>query len=90
MVLMILLTIIGTLINLIFSILPNLPQVPDEFSSIIDNFFDLIFSNSGLVGFFLPMNVVKIALPIALIIINFKHIYNLLKWIIAKIPLNTK
>lgn len=75
------------LINLVFSILPNIPAVPAELSNLVSNFFDLIFDNAGLVGFFLPINVVKIALPIAIIIIEFEHVYSLLLWVVKKIPM---
>lgn len=85
-----LLSVVFAVINVIFGILPNIPSVPEEFSNIIKNFFDLIFQNSGLVGFFLPMDVVKIALPVALVIVNFKHIYNLIKWLIAKLPISSQ
>ena len=86
MIFNVLLTIVLGLINLIFSWLPALPQVPTEFSSAISNFFDLIFQNSGIVSFFLPMALVKIALPIVLVLVNFKYIYHISMWILRKLP----
>lgn len=80
------LALVFAIINLIFGLLPNIPAMPDTLVSYINQFFDLIFQNSGLVGFFIPIDVVKIALPIALIIVNFKYIYSLLIWIIKKLP----
>lgn len=86
MIISLLLASITGLINLVFGILPDIPPIPSELTSVVSNFFDLLFDNAGLVSFFLPMNVVKIALPIAIVIINFEHIYSLLLWVIKKIP----
>lgn len=88
MIFQILIVIILGLINAIFSILPSIPNVPTELSNAISSFFDLLFSNSGLVGFFVPMNIVKIALPIAIIISQFDHIYKMALWVIKKLPFN--
>lgn len=79
---------IQQLIMFIFDLFPNIPSVPVELSSLVDSFFDLIFDNAGIVGFFLPIDVVKIALPIAVIIIEFEHIYSLVMWVIKKIPMS--
>lgn len=87
MIISLLLVSITGLINMIFGVLPDIPPIPSELSSLVSDFFDLLFSNAGLVGFFLPLNVVKIALPIAIVIINFEHIYSLIMWVIKKIPM---
>lgn len=87
MLISVLLATITGLINLIFGILPDIPSIPTELSSLVDNFFNLIFEYSGLVGFFVPINVVKLALPIAIIIIEFEHIYSLVMWVLKKIPI---
>lgn len=49
MIFNLLLAITLGIINIFFGILPTLPQVPVAFSSAINDFFDLIFNNSGLV-----------------------------------------
>ena len=84
-----LLGLIFFIINVIFGIFPNIPPVPEEFSSAVSNFFDLIFSNSGFVGFFLPMNLVKIAIPIVIVLVNFKYVYHIIMWIVRKLPIST-
>lgn len=81
-----LISLVFAIINLLFGLLPNIPAMPDTLNSYINQFLDLIFNNSGLVGFFLPMNVVKISLPIVLVIVNFKYIYSLIMWIVRKLP----
>lgn len=79
-------TMILGVINLLFSWLPNIPEAPASFNTAVNNFFDLLFQNSGLVSFFLPMTITKIALPIAVVLINFKYIYKLFMWVIHKLP----
>ena len=76
-------------INLFLLILPSLPTVPTEFTSAVSNFFDLLFENTSFVGFFLPMNMVKIAIPIVIVLVNFKYVYKLVMWIVHKLPVST-
>lgn len=87
MIISLLLATITGLINVIFGILPDIPPIPVELSNVVNNFFDLLFDNAGLVSFFVPINVVKVALPIAIVIIEFEHIYSLILWVIKKIPM---
>ena len=86
MLINILITIALGLINLLFSWVPVLPDVPNQFRSTISSFLDLLFSNSGLVPFFLPMDVVKLSIPIVLVLINFKYIYSFFIWLLHKLP----
>lgn len=80
------LSLVFFILNVVFGLLPSIPAMPDNLISYVDQFFDLIFSNSGIVGFFLPMDVVKVALPLAIVIINFDHIYKMIMWIVRKLP----
>lgn len=75
------------LITTIFGILPNIPSMPETLTNGINTFLDIIFDNVGLLGLFVPIDVMKIAIPIAIIIINFDHIYKLTLWILKKIPM---
>ena len=80
------LSLVFFILNVVFGLLPNIPSVPESLITYVDQFLDLIFSNSGIVGFFLPMDVVKIALPLAIVIINFDYIYKMIMWIVRKLP----
>lgn len=80
------LNLLKTVITTVFGILPNIPSF-DSATSSITEFFDLIFSNCGLIGVFVNVNTLKICVPIILIIWNFEHIYKLTLWIIKKIPM---
>lgn len=73
--------------NYIFILLPDIPGFPAALSTNIDLFLDLVFDNAGLIGFFVPLTVVKILIPLVIIVINFEWIYNTLLWIVKKIPL---
>ncbi|MCI5967274.1 MAG: hypothetical protein MRZ42_02675 [Tenericutes bacterium] len=82
------LSLVFFILNVVFGLLPSIPAMPDNFISYVDQFFDLIFSNSGIVGFFLPIDVVKVALPLVIVITNFDHIYKIIMWIVRKLPIS--
>lgn len=65
----------------------NLPQFPDTLRESISTFLDLIFENVGFVGFFIHGTTLKIILPLFIILINFKFIYNFIMWILKKIEI---
>ena len=50
------------------------------------NIFDLVFDNCSLIGFFVPLPLVKILLPLVVLVVNFEHIYAGVMWILRKIP----
>lgn len=87
MIISTILNLLKFLITTIFGVLPNIPNVPNVISSSITSFLNLIFENVQLLGIFLPIPTVKIAVPIAIVIINFDHIYNLTMFILKKIPM---
>lgn len=78
---------VGGLVNLVFSILPNLPDLPDTAYNSINSFFDLIFNYMGLIDIFVPLQHIRILVPLVLIVVNFEHIYNLVMWVLKKIPM---
>lgn len=81
--------LIKGLVNLVLSIFPNLPDVPSEFSEIINYVLDLIFeSGASILGLFVHINTIKILVPLVIVIVNFEQIYKLIMWIVKKIPLS--
>ena len=64
----------------------NLPSVPDSISNSINSFFDLIFDNLSLLGFFIRPTTLKILIPFIIIAINFKYIYKFIMWFLYKLP----
>ena len=81
-----LLNILLSSIEVILSILPDMPSLPDELLSSAYSFIDLIFDNVGLLGLFIPISTIKVAVPLVLVIVNFDKIYKLTLWVLNKIP----
>lgn len=79
------------LLTTVFGVLPSIPNISSTLVASIDKFIDLIFDNVGLLDLFLPINTIKIVIPIAIVIMDFQNIYDLTNFILSKIPfLNTK
>lgn len=87
MIIEFLFSLILELFNFILEILPDIPNMPEDLTNALNNYTQLIFDNSSVVSFFLPMNIVKIAIPLVIVIINFDYIYNAIIWILKKIPM---
>lgn len=81
-----LLNILLSSIEVILSILPDMPSLPDELLSSAYSFIDLIFDNVGLLGLFIPISTIKVVVPLVLVIVNFDKIYKLTMWVLNKIP----
>lgn len=81
-----LLNILLSSIEVILSILPDIPSLPDDLLSSAYSFIDLIFDNVGLLGLFIPISTIKVVVPLVLIIVNFDKIYKLTMWVLNKIP----
>lgn len=77
--------IIG-IINLLLSALPSIPSLDDSVINAFSNFFDTLSMGKGIFFFFIRPSTAITCLSIALIIVNFEHIYKFLMFIIKKIP----
>ncbi len=80
------LNILLSSIEVILSILPDIPSLSDELLSSAYSFIDLIFDNVGLLGLFIPISTIKVVVPLVLVIVNFDKIYKLTMWVLNKIP----
>lgn len=65
----------------------QIPPFPETWTAAVDQFFDLLFQNVGLVNLAVPWNVVKLGIPILIAILNMDKIYDAVMWIIRKIPM---
>lgn len=65
----------------------NLPALPDQITTGIYDFIDLIFENMGIIGFFIRWETVVAAVPLVIAIANMDKIYDGIMWIIRKIPM---
>lgn len=65
----------------------NLPDMPVEITNVIDSVVGYIVDALPLLWLFFDKKVVTICLVVALACSNFDKIYDLLMWILAKLPL---
>lgn len=66
----------------------NIPHIPDELMAHFDEYIDLIFGNaSKLLTFIVPLGIIKYGIPLVLVIISVKYVYQFVMWIIKKIPM---
>lgn len=86
MIIELLIKLCSTFVLFIYSLLPDVPSFPESLIISLNKVFDVIFSNLGLLPMFIRINTIKILVPLLLIVINFEYIYNLVMWILRKIP----
>ncbi len=63
----------------------NLPHLPSNFYMIY-NYVDYVFKGVGFFKLFVPSHIVRVGLPISIIIIGLKYLYQFIMWILKKIP----
>ena len=85
MILEALLNLIKLLLNVVFGWI-NIPPFPEELTSSIDGFLDLVFNNLSLLGFFVRPTTLMVAIPLLIVLLNFERIYKLVMYIVRKIP----
>lgn len=84
--------IIKGLFELVFGLLKivfapiNLPDLPSTVQGVVDKFIDLITSVIGIVGIFVDMEVLKILVPVVIVIANLDKAWNMIMFILRKIP----
>ncbi len=76
------------IIKTLFSIIPDLPSLPDFVSTSIEGLFNLVFDNVQLLGFFISIDMIKVLVPCLILVENFDHIYHFIIWILKKIPIS--
>lgn len=84
--------IVESIINIIFAVIRipfSLLSIPslsdyDVDLSLITEFLN---SSKSLINLFLPWDLVRFGLPILIVVLNSEYIYNLIMWILRKIPM---
>ena len=87
MIFQVIFDMVKVLLNLIFSILPSIPNLPQSALDGIDTVLDLIFDNLGLLSFFVNISTIKIIIPIFIALMAFDKIYAFTMWVLKKIPM---
>lgn len=76
------------LFDVILNFLDLLPDMPEEVVTVLDEFFDLIFTNGWSIAcFVIPMDFALMLLPLVILVANFERVYHLIMWVLRKIPL---
>ena len=75
------------IINAILNLLDVLPQFPESLVSHLNAFFDLLFDNLTVLGFFVPVTTLKVLIPLLLVVLNFERLYTFVMWVLRKIPM---
>lgn len=86
MILLALLNLLFTVLKVLFSWL-NLPSMPEEITAVVDNMIACVVNSLPLLWVFFDKTVVTVCLTVALACTNFDKVYDLLMWILAKLPL---
>lgn len=82
-------TLIKGLITLVFSLLPDLPDVPESISSSVDTYIDLVCDNSTFFSFFLDIEFTKSIIIILLSLFAFRYMYKFIMWVYRKLPISS-
>lgn len=76
------------LLDTLLNFLDLLPDMPEELVSVLDEFFELIFSNGWSIAcFVVPMDYALVLLPLVILVVNFERVYHLIMWVLRKIPI---
>lgn len=86
MILEALMNLVYVILDGIMNLLDLLPDFPQTLVNSVDSFFDLLFSNMSLLGFFVRIETIKILIPLWIVVHNFEHLYTFIMWIVRKIP----
>lgn len=79
------------ILNLIFSLLPPLPDLPIDSIEVINDFLNLLQSGINIIGLFFPIDFMLTCALVGIALDKFDLIYKLIMFIISKIPfLNIK
>lgn len=86
MILLALLNMLFVVLKVLFSWL-NLPDMPAEITNVVDTMMGYVIDALPLLWVFFDKTVVTVCLVVALACVNFDKVYDLLMWILAKLPL---
>lgn len=84
------LNLVYNLLTLVFSILPDLPSFDIGVLSSVSYVINLIFNNTGLLGFFIRVSTIKLFVPLIILALTFEEVYHFAMWIITKLPIGVK
>lgn len=90
MILEAIMNLVKVLLNVVFALLPNVPNFDITLLDSLTQYINMIFNNLGLLGFFVRISTIKALVPLVIIAINFEDIYHFVMWVVKKLPLSTE
>ena len=81
---------ISTLIQTVFGVLPDLPDMPVGITNALDMIPDMIRFGSRFLSYYIGSTFLLVMIPILVVLVNFNWIYHLVFWIIKKLPIGVK
>lgn len=86
MIILGLLRVVFTLLQALFSWL-SIPAMPEGITSVVGSVLGYITDALPLIWLFLDKGVVGVCLVVAVACMNFEKMYDMLMWILAKLPI---
>lgn len=65
----------------------DLPVVPAELVTLVNKLFEYMQVGTGVLNFFVPFGVIRPAIDVFLAVWAVEHAYNLVLWVLRKVPL---
>lgn len=90
MILEAIMNLVKVLLNVVFALLPDVPNLDITLLDSLTQYINMIFNNLGLLGFFVRISTIKALVPLVIIAINFEDIYHFVMWVVKKLPLSTE
>lgn len=90
MILEAIMNLVKVLLNVVFALLPDVPNFDITLLDSLTQYINMIFNNLGLLGFFVRISTIKALVPLVIIAINFEDIYHFIMWVVKKLPLSTE
>jgi len=79
-------SILFGLVKMILSILPDIPNVPENIQDMADYVIELIAETVGVIAYLYTPTLFIFIFTMLIILINFDTLYRLVMWIARKIP----
>ena len=77
--------LVYSLLSIVFSPV-QLPQMPEGVQNVFDELLEVLKGSVGLASVFLDFNVIKWLIPVVLVVANFEKVWNMIMFILRKIP----
>jgi hypothetical protein len=80
-------SLLFSIVGLVFNFMPVLPKIDPRFATSITDYFGILCQyGTGILGFFVDMWVLQVALAMAIAIYLREPIYYFIKWCIKHLP----